>query len=300
MFRSILVPLDGSAFAEQALPLAADVARRAGAALNLVRVHFLYALQEPACAWLPFDPAADAALKEQEQAYLLAVGRRVAHPQTPLTTSLALGLEADGILEHAKACNADLIVMTTHGLGPVSRFFLGSVADEIVRRSPVPVLLLRPHDPPVEPTAPSVVSNVLIPLDGSELAEKVLPAAAELARLLGVRCILFRVVEARPHTPVAADVPELPLEPHMGEARSYLRGIAERLHEPAPGADVRVVVAPHAAGAILEAAQSEPGTLIALATHGRGGFRRMLMGSVADKLIRGAVGPVLVHRPATG
>lgn len=61
--------------------------------------------------------------------------------------------------------------------------------------------------------------------------------------------------------------------------------------------DVQVVVSPHSAGPILEAAQTEPGTLIALTTRGRGGFRRMLLGSVADKLIRAGAGPVLVHRP---
>ncbi len=177
MFRSILVPLDGSAFAEQALPLAVDVARRAGAALNLVQVHVLYALNEPAAAWLAFDPAEDAAFKEQERAYLDAVGRRIADPRTPVATSLALGLEADGILEQIQARRADLIVMTTHGRGPVSRFFLGSVADEVVRRSPVPVLLLRPHDPPTGPATPPAISNVMVPLDGSALAEDVLGPA---------------------------------------------------------------------------------------------------------------------------
>jgi len=89
---------------------------------------------------------------------------------------------------------------------------------------------------------------------------------------------------------------DLPLDPRVGEARSYLRGVAEKLSGQAIRSDIQVVVAPHAAGAILEAAQTEPGTLIALATHGGGGFRRMLLGSVADKLIRAATGPVLVYR----
>jgi nucleotide-binding universal stress UspA family protein len=297
MFRSILVPLDSSAFSEQALPLAVNIACRAGSALNLVQVHMLYAPQEAACAWLPFDPAADAALREQEKAYLLAVARRVGDARTSVATALASGLDADGILGQAQACRANLIVMTTHGLGPVSRFFLGSVADEIVRRSAVPVLLLRPHDPPAEPAVASVPSNVLIPLDGSKLAEEVLPAAAELARLLGVRCTLLAVIEAHPHPSSERNAQDLQLETHLAEARSYLRRIAERLHEQTSGADTRVVVAPHAAGAILQAA--EPGVLIALATHGRGGLRRMLLGSVADKVIRGATGPVLVCRPAT-
>ncbi len=284
MFRSILVPLDGSPFAEQALPLAVAVARPAGAAINLVEVHSLYALNEPAAAWLAFDPAEDAAFKQQELAYLNAAGRRIADPRTPVLSSLVLGLEADGILEAAQARHADLVVMTMHGRGPVSRLFLGSVADEVVRRSPVPVLLLRPHDPPAE-APPPAVSNVLIPLDGSALAEEVLDPAAELARLLNAPCTLLRVIEAPPRRPAETHAAELPLEPHLGEARAYLHHIVERLHEKSVGADTRVVVAPHAAAVILEAAQAEPGTLIALAAHGRGGLRRMLLGSVADKLI---------------
>ncbi len=284
MFRSILVPLDGSAFAEQALPLATDVACKAGAALNLVRVHMLYALTEPTCAWLPFDPDADAALKQQEQAYLGSVSQRLTGPKKPVASCLAFGMEADGILEQAKASKADLVVMTTHGRGPASRFFLGSVADEVVRRAPVPVVLLRPHDPPEEPAARPSITRVLVPLDGSALAEEVLGPAGALASLLGARCTLLRVVEARPHPPAGPHGGEVPLDPCVGEARSYLRDVAENLGEQSLPADIQVVVAPHAAGAILEAAQTEPGTLIALATHGRSGFGRMLLGSVAEQI----------------
>ncbi len=102
MFQSILVPLDCSPFAEQALPIAVNLARQAGAALNLVQVHVLYALKDPACSWLPFDPAMDAALKKHEQAYLEAVGRRIADPRTPVACTVSLGLEADAILEQVK------------------------------------------------------------------------------------------------------------------------------------------------------------------------------------------------------
>ena len=149
--------------------------------------------------------------------YLNTVGSRVTDPRTPVASSLALGPEADGILEQAKGRRADLIVMTTHGRGPASRFFLGSVADEVMRRSPVPVLLLRPHDPPAETAAPPAVSKVLVPLDGSALAEEVLGPAAVLVRLLGARCTLLRVVKARPHPPAAPHGGELPLDPCVGE-----------------------------------------------------------------------------------
>ncbi len=85
----------------------------------------LYALTEPACAWLPFDPAADAALKQQEQAYLGAVSQRLTDPKKPVGAYLALGMEVDAILEQTQASKADLIVMTTHGRGPGESFLLG-------------------------------------------------------------------------------------------------------------------------------------------------------------------------------
>ncbi len=161
------------------------------------------------------------------------------------------------------------------------------------------MVLLRPRDPPEEPAAPPSITKVLVALDGSALAEEVLGPAAALARLLGARCTLLRVVESRLPPPAAPHVGELPPDPRVAEALSYLRGIGEKLTGQSIRPDVQVVVSPHSAGAILEAGQTERGTLIALATHGRGGLRRMLMGSVADKLIRAAAGPVLVYRPTT-
>ena len=157
MYHSILVPLDGSQFAEQALPPALSIANRAGATLEVVQVHVLYAFQEPACSWSPFDPTEDALFKEHEQAYLDAVVRRLEKTASvPVTSALMGGLIVDGILERARTKPADLIVMTTHGRGRISRFWLGSVAVELVRHGPTPILLVRPQenstDRPPEPT----------------------------------------------------------------------------------------------------------------------------------------------------
>src|SRR5579872_1121247 len=138
MFLSLLVPLDRSAFAEQALPLALSLARRAGAALDLVEVHALYALASRTSGWLPFDPGEDAACKQKEQLYLEATAQWVrSMSPVPVTTGLLAGSTvlpstvADSILERARTGKADLIVMTTHGRGPLGRLGLGSVADEL-------------------------------------------------------------------------------------------------------------------------------------------------------------------------
>ena len=139
MYRSLLVPLDGSAFAEHALPLALSIARRAGASVNVVQVHVpftpLYA-----DSMSPGTYEAEAKVLEQERAYLDGIAKRLASiSSVPVTSALLEGeVVAETLNGHAAAAEADLIVMTTHGRGPLSRFWLGSVADEMVRRATTP------------------------------------------------------------------------------------------------------------------------------------------------------------------
>jgi nucleotide-binding universal stress UspA family protein len=225
---------------------------------------------------------------------------------SPVSVAWALGdgLVADGICEQVAASSADLIVMTTHGHGALSRFWLGSVADSLVRQASVPVLLVRAQergapDPAQEP----VFRHVFIPLDGSALAEQVLEPAVALGRLWGADFTLLRVV--RP-VPFAGDVPTASGYPAPGqpvteqlqaEARAYLEGVAERLRAQSLGVQTRVIVHAQPAVAILEQSLEPSDGVIALATHRRGGLTRALLGSVADKVIRGATMPVLVCRP---
>jgi nucleotide-binding universal stress UspA family protein len=293
MFRTIVILLDGSPFAEQALPWALHLARRAGASLELVRGHVLYALTQPAAAWAPFDPVAEADCKQEERAYLDAVAHRVADAApVSITETLVDGLETEGILQRVRDGRADLVVMATHGRGPLGRFFLGSVADVLVRETSVPVLLVRPHGAGLDSGA--AAEDVLVPLDGSPLAEQILGPAADLARLAGARCTLLRVLPPATFSGRSAALEEVP---HT-RALAYLEAVAERLRGQGLSVQTRVVVAARPARAILREARE--GTVIALATHGRGGVPRVVLGSVADKVIRAAPGPVLVYRPPTG
>ena len=110
MYHSILVPLDGSKFAEQALPLALSIANRAGASLEVMLVHVIYAFQQPECSWLPFDPTEDAIFKDQEQTYLDAIVKQLQKTATvPVTAALAHGLIVAGILETrpSQGCRSD-------------------------------------------------------------------------------------------------------------------------------------------------------------------------------------------------
>jgi nucleotide-binding universal stress UspA family protein len=131
----------------------------------------------------------------------------------------------------------------------------------------------------------------LIPLDGSPLAEQILEPALDLARLMEARCTLLRVVEARSFPGDRQEPPE------KAQAEAYLERVAERLREQGHQVCTRIVVARHAVEAILAEAAARANNLIAVATHGQSGLNRLLLGSVADKLIRTAVSPVLVYRP---
>ena len=174
------------------------------------------------------------------------------------------------------------------------------MADELVRQAAVPVLLVRPRDraPGIVPVPEPLLKHVLVPLDGSPLAERVLEPALDFVRLWEGRFTLLRVIEASPATAAAWPNRPRPREQEQEvAAKAYLEKIAGRLREKGTPVQTHVVVAPHAVPAILEEAQSQRCDFIALATHGWGGLRRMLLGSVTDKVIRGSSLPVLAYRP---
>ena len=298
MFHRILVPLDGSSFGEYALPLALSIARRAEAPIELVHVYRPANVPEGSWTNEAYEQG-----KQKAGAYLDELVKRV-KPVTRFGVHAALfeGDVPDRILQQAQDGHTGLIVLTTHGRGPLSRYWLGSVADELVRRTTVPLLLVRPREEPVDLTAERAVGRILIPLDGSPFAEQILPPALALGSLMQADYRLLRVV-----TPAVATgpdpwfspplhVPDLDLE---SQARAYLKRIWERLQQDQPrNVQAHVETAFKPAVAILEDVQPAKVDLIALATHGRTGVSRLVLGSVADKVVRASPVPVLVHRPA--
>lgn len=293
MYRSILVPLDGSPFAEYAVPAALAIARRAGGVIHLVHVHERLLIAETV------DPVDRQVARREEAEYLSAVeARAAADGEVGVDAHLLRGAVVPKLLGQARRCGADLVVMTTHGRGGLSRLWLGSTADELLRRSELPVLLIRPGEerPPVE-DEPSF-HDVLVPLDGSPLAEQILPYAIGIARLFGGRLTLLRVARAGPSFGYPSVPLGVPLEPvDAVEAKGYLDRVADRLRGEGLEAGTLVARNPVPARAIAEYAEANAVDLIALATHGRGGLSRLVLGSTADKVIRGCMVPVLVYRP---
>ena len=306
MLRRILTPLDGSAFAEQALPVAGAIARRAGAALTLVRVHhpLLYGDLIAVPRWEEEE-------RRSEETYLHQMAAR-----TEECFSVRVGtavLEGPGVVEaireYVRDHDFDLVVMSTHGRTGFSRAWLGSVADGVVRHLTRPVLLVRAVDRPstveLEDDRDRVFERVLVPLDGSPAAESILPHVADLASAFGSRILLLRLVQ--PVVTESADYAlEYPIhsratdaaatEREVESATEYLRSIRRRFgeeHGLETSIDVRVV--DRLASAIPKFASECEADLVALATHGRGASR-LIVGSVADKVIRAGPGAILIQR----
>ncbi len=283
MYRRILVPLDGSTFAERALTPARELARRSGAALRLVSV---------------VSGEEDRADREH---YLGQVTRRLTDVHG-IPAAKVGGVVVEGSLPEALVLRVadeapDLVTMVTHGRGPVERLWMGGIADSMVREGGAPVLLIRNGDGRNEEFS---VRDVLLPQDSSQVSRAILPHALRLGSLLQCRFTLLRVLP--PQIPFDAGYfPEVveAERPDEREERRALRAL-EDIFQPfrdeglEVGAEVVAGVQP--AEGILTYLESRPVDLVALSTRGYGGVRRILLGSVTERLVRAYDGPFLVVR----
>jgi nucleotide-binding universal stress UspA family protein len=304
MFRSILVPLDGSEFAEVAIPPALSIASRAGASLELLRVHELYTLHDPHACWIPYEPDEDARFRANEQAYLDVTAKRLqTGASIHVTSTLVDGLIEDAILESARTRLPDLVVMAIHGRGPLGRLCFGSVAEKFLLQRSAPLLLVRRGKPPVGQRPEPAFKRILIPLDGSQVAETVLEPAVALGTLSNSEYTLVRVVPASRFLDgfaVMADPNAIDegCEQRKAEARGYLDGVAARLLDKGLRVQTRVVVGRSPCAAILDDVRAGHVDLIAIATHRRSVLQRLFVGCVADGVTTHSTVPVLVFCPA--
>lgn len=313
MYQSILVPLDGSAFADNALPLATSLALKTNATIHLVRVHLpLHAAYTEGVLF--YDDEMDKHFEEQDRAALNLTANKIKseYPELEVTTRLLDGEIAEAIALQCETGNHDLVVMTTHGRGAFGRLLLGSVADQLIRRLPGPVLLVRATDHEPKLSEKVEIKNILIPLDGSELSEQILDPLIQLAKITGARCTLTRIVKPLPPSDYPPEVMsvlhsvesvlerlEVMQKEIQEKAEKYLAEVADRLRAEGLTVETRVDEEPEPATAILHEAKKQPVDLIALSTHARHGLSRLFLGSVANKLIRSADVPILVQRPKT-
>lgn len=305
MIRTILVPLDGSAFAEQALAVAGALAARAGARLVLATVHAAEATA-PFAAPSPVGetPTGEGAGSLEE--YVHDTAAAVAERYGIETIARVLdGPVVESLIHEIRRGGADLVVMTTHGRSGLSRAILGSVADGLVRGIHRPILLIRPAEGKAGERAARETHRfrrILVPLDESELSVRVLPYATEIARLDDAELVLFRAVP--PIIPLdhataghGIVIDETDFEYREEAAKTELARIANGLRDQGFEVDTRVVRHVQADVAIADAVRQTGAELIAMATRGHGGVARFLLGSVADQVLRAAPAPLLVVRP---
>jgi nucleotide-binding universal stress UspA family protein len=299
--RTVLAAVDGTPFGEHALPLAAAVARRAGAALRVVHV---FSARETAgeATRLLADARWVLDHRRRRGEYLDGLVRRLSrsHP-LPVTGSLLDGFEVPEAVCEASA-TADLVVMATRERGSWSRFVWGSVTAAVARRAHCPVLLVRGRDNPPGLGTARLPRDVLVPLDGSERGEEALGAAVALGSLVGANYDLLHVVSAWSFAGLSAHghgaTTPLPGEMPVTDARAYLDGVAARLAPRGATATTNVVVDDRPiAGVIAGYAERTGAELVALTTRGRGPLSRLFRGSVAEEVACRVGVPVLLTRP---
>lgn len=313
MFQHLLVPLDGSVRAEQALPIAARIARATGGMVHLVRI-----VSPPLDYSGGLSPVslANGEVVEAEMAgataYLQTLTSSPLLEGIHTRTDVFFGQPAPSLLEAIKTHGIDLLVLCSHGRTGFTRWILGSVARTLVHQSPIPTLVLRQNEasPSLSQADPARPFRTLVPLDGSLLSEAALGPAVSLTSALaspGLGALhLSQVVKIFSTTAAEGFVSELN-EEALQRASVYLSQIEERLHSEAR--DLRlslthsVELDADVASALENLAEHGKGggvgmcDLITISTHGRGGLERWIMGSVTERLLTATKLPLLIVHP---
>ncbi len=325
MFKRILVPLDGSELAERALPVAARIARASGGTIVFVRVVLppvefgTYTVAQEHV--IDLKPSAFEGRLDEAESYLLSTVNIHADVLAGIATDIdiTIGAAAPEIFSTARLEEMDLIVMYSHGETSLKRWVFGSVAQQAVRHSPVPVLVLHEHGMPLRVPDAAHPLRILVPLDGSALAETALKPAIELLKTwtsapsgVGGELHLLQVVDVPPaygKFRSQAYVTDGLLEEVRHQAQMYVKTVADRLHAgPLAATQVTltsgIYVKTDVAGTIVKLAEHAENAehtggydLIAMATHGRSGLLRLVMGSVTEHVLGATKLPLLMVRP---
>lgn len=302
MYDRILVPLDGSDASEEAL---AFVRHLASQRIRLLRVESNDLLLIPPSV-TGVEPDWNERFTERVRSELEVVAERLRNEGLTVEVEVRSGDAAEEII--ASAADANLVVMTTHGRGAAGRLIFGSTADRVARHGTTPTLLIRRGAHESGPVTPG---RVVVPLDGSQLAERALPEAEKLARILDAPIHLVRVVSADDVLATVRGDRGAANADSTQQDDAYERARLETERQAAEYLDNRAK-GPRDAGLTTELEvlkgtpafvllwMIQPGDVVVMTTHGRGGYRRWMIGSVAEKLVREAAGPVLLVREGAG
>jgi nucleotide-binding universal stress UspA family protein len=301
MYSKILIPLDGSRTAEKVLPYARYLAARFKIPIELLAVIDIAEMAAHMSADTArfLDTLIDDGVK-RSTIYLGGVARTF--PGSNVKISVERGRAEEVIIARGTADMAMLITMATHGRSGLNRFLLGSIAEKVLRGTVNPLLLVRATEE-AKPDGEVTLKSIIVPLDGSELAESVLPMAAGMAKKLDLEIELFRAY----HIPSYAytgdegypiNYEELVRGRVRDEASEYLDKKATELKKLAVPKVSCVTKEGFAADEIISLGLKTPDNLIAMCSHGRSGVQRWVLGSVAETVVRYSGDPVLITRPS--
>ena len=268
MYKRILVPVDGSRFSEQILPVVSWIGRKTGAEVALFRAY----------------DRADEQAGVQGALDTLAAGigaKAIAAEGKDVTRA---------ILDEAARVPGTLVAITSHGRSGVMRAVLGSTALNVLRAGKDPILVYRPRGTEAAKGEASI-ERIVVPLDGSELSESILPQAAELGRWIGARLIVVSVLDPAPRSAL----PDVPVSDVMES--SYVHSRATQLSE-RYGVEVGwEVLHGDPEQAIPTFVKGLPNTMLAMTTHGRSALQSALRGSVTAASLRDGGVPVFTPKP---
>jgi nucleotide-binding universal stress UspA family protein len=300
MYKMIMVPTDGSGFDREAIRVALRIAERTDAKIRLVRVvatgtvFDMTATTGGASASSEVQSGRDAALSEL---YALAAECR-SMSKADITVDLHGGPIDEVLQGYARRHDVDLIVISTHGRSGISRMSLGSVTDSLIRHTTIPVLVVKPSVSYLNPQINKAFTRIIVPLDGSALAEQILPRVVALAKIEEAEITLLNVLIPHSYSQKEMVDPNLPWwDKDVSLAQAYLFRVASRLRRGGVTVTTDITIGGNVARAIGDFAGRERADLIAIATHGRGGLARLIRGSVADAVMHSSRVSMLVLKP---
>jgi nucleotide-binding universal stress UspA family protein len=300
-FREVIVPLDGSPYAEHALPWAIQIASLAGTRLRLVHVH---EQMQPAFheRRMKLYREFDLLLREPMEEYVAEMMRRIARASAvTVTPTIVDGRHTAEHLSELVSSTSDIVVMATRGRNVVSRWLRGSALDSIVQRREAPILHVRGYSCPVDLTARPALRHALVPLDGSRDSEEVLRPVSALSKLTGGRQTLLRVVQSSGMFSCGdGSCPEGRHE-LTDSPVAYLDTLAKEWRSKLPHVRTSFTWSDDSlTRAILTEVDEQEVDFIAMTTRVRGRLSRLFRPGVFDRLVRRARTPILVVQQRDG
>jgi nucleotide-binding universal stress UspA family protein len=300
MYKIIMAPVDLSPMESPALSVATRLARQFDATLHLVRVVAPPVVIQTIPPMKAFEITEQALAEEHEacRKKLEALGARLEKEAgVRVQTTLKDGRVTQTLRDHAAEIGADVIVMTSHSRGGIERLSLGSVTDYLIRDTHIPVLVVKP-DVPLFDEASEVTSRIVVPLDGSDMAQEILPQVVALASAFKASVTLLQVLTPQTYSQKRIVQPGLPWwDADIAAADAYLSGQAEAIAASGVTVATHVTLNTDVPAAILDYAIRNKANCLALATNGVGGLRRFVFGTVADELTRKSPISLLVFHP---